>query len=381
MIDGVVIKINNIPLREEVGYTIKFPKWGMAYKFEAQETASVLKDVLWQVGRTGKVTPIAIIEPVELAGATITRATLNNYDDLTKKKVSINSSVFVRRSNEVIPEILGLAQEYENSRPIIKPTICPSCSTPLIQIGPNLYCPNKETCQDQIIYRLSYFASRNCMNIEGLNDKTVEQLVKILDIHHAYQIYDLTKEDLLKIDGYKDKKITNLLSAIEKSKKCKLSNFIAALSIPEVGKKASIDISKTFKTLNNLKSATYEQLIQIRDIGEITAKYIYDYFQDKSNIELIDNLLKRGITIEEFATTNNSYFSGKKIVLTGGLKSFSRDELTNKLISFGAEVVSSVSKNTSLVIVGEAPGSKYQKAKELGIEIIDEDKLLELLKK
>lgn len=381
LIDGVVIKINNIPLREEVGYTIKFPKWGMAYKFEAQETASVLKDVLWQVGRTGKVTPIAIIEPVELAGATITRATLNNYDDLTKKKVSINSSVFVRRSNEVIPEILGLAQEYENSRPIIKPTICPSCSTPLIQIGPNLYCPNKETCQDQIIYRLSYFASRNCMNIEGLNDKTVEQLVKILDIHHAYQIYDLTKEDLLKIDGYKDKKITNLLSAIEKSKKCKLSNFIAALSIPEVGKKASIDISKTFKTLNNLKSATYEQLVQIRDIGEITAKYIYDYFKDKRNIELIDNLLKRGITIEEFATTDNSYFSGKKIVLTGGLKSFSRDELTNKLISLGAEVVSSVSKNTSLVIVGEAPGSKFQKAKELGIKIIDEDKLLELLKK
>lgn len=381
LIDGVVIKINNIPLREEVGYTIKFPKWGMAYKFEAQETASVLKDVLWQVGRTGKVTPIAIIEPVELAGATITRATLNNYDDLTKKKVSVNSLVFVRRSNEVIPEILGLAQEYENSRPIIKPAICPSCSTQLIQIGPNLYCPNKEGCKDQIVNRISYFASRNCMNIEGLNDKTIEQLVKILDIHHAYQIYDLTKEDLLKIDGYKDKKISNLLSAIEKSKKCKLSNFIASLSIPEVGKKASIDIAKTFKTLNNIKNAKYEQLVAIKDIGDITAKYIFDFFQDKNNTELIDNLLNRGIVIEEFATTNNSYFSGKKIVLTGGLKSFSRDELTDKLISLGAEVVSSVSKNTSLVIVGEAPGSKYQKAKELGIEIINEDKLLELLKK
>ena len=381
LIDGVVLKINNIPLREEVGYTIKFPKWGIAYKFEAQETASVLKDVVWQVGRTGKVTPIAIIDPVDLAGATITRATLNNYKDLSKKKISINSLVFVRRSNEVIPEILGLAQENENSLPVQKPTICPSCSTQLIQIGPNLFCPNKDNCQEQIIGRLSYFASRTCMNIEGLNEKTIRQLVNVLNIRYAYQIYDLTRDDLLKIDGFKDKKINNLLLAIQKSKECKLANFIAALSILEVGKKAAIDLAKKFKTLNNLKNATYEELIDIKDIGDVTAKYIFDYFHDNNNIYNIEQLLSRGIKIKEFDSNNDATFAGQKIVLTGSLSNFTRNELTDKLLSLGAEVVSSVSKNTTLVIAGEAPGSKYQKAKELGIRIIDELQLMELLKK
>lgn len=379
LIDGMVIKVNNIALRDEIGYTIKFPKWAVAYKFEAQEVQSVLKDVIWQVGRTGKITPIAVIEPVELAGATVNRATLNNYEEILKKEVSINSTVFVRRSNEVIPEILGLAEENESSKPIQKIEKCPCCGTELITVGPNLFCPNSEHCADQIIGKIAYFATRDCMNIEGLNEKTIGVLFKERNVSSVADLYSLTQKKLQGLEGFKDKKIDNLLNAIERSKKVSLAHFINALSINGVGKKASFDLAKQFKNFNELKNADYEQLLAVKDIGEVTSKNIKDFFNDCKNLSLIDKLFENGVTVENEAGTKNSKVSGLKIVLTGTLSGFGRSELTEKLTKLGADVSSSVSSNTDLVIAGENAGSKLTKAQSLNVKVINEEQLKEML--
>lgn len=379
LIDGMVVKVNDVSLRDNIGYTIKFPKWAVAYKFEAQEVQSVLKDVVWQVGRTGKITPIAIIEPVELAGATVNRATLNNYEEILKKKVSINSTVFVRRSNEVIPEILGLAEENEESKPIEKINKCPCCGTQLITVGPNLFCPNNEHCADQIVGKIAYFATRDCMNIEGLNEKTIGVLFKHCNVSSVADLYSLQKNDLNDLDGFKDKKIENLLTAIEKSKKVSLAHFINALSINGVGKKASFDLAKQFKTFNNFMLATYEDLLAVKDIGEITSNNIVEFFKDEKNLALINRLLEQGVTIEEEIGTKNSKVSGLKIVLTGTLSNFGRSELTEKLIKLGADVVSSVSSNTDLVIAGENAGSKLTKAQSLNVKVINEEQLKDMV--
>ncbi len=379
LIDGMVIKVNKMRLRDEIGHTIKFPKWAIAYKFEAQETASILRDVLWQVGRTGKITPIAVLDPVELAGATVTRATLNNYEEILKKKVSIGSSVFVRRSNEVIPEVLGLAEEYPESRPVDKIETCPCCGAKLTTIGPNLFCSNTTGCIDQIVGLISYFATRDCMNIEGLSDKTIEVLHKECGVNTVADLYKLQPSDMQGLEGFKDKKITNLLQSIDKSKTPTLAHFICALSIPGVGKKASADLAKKFGSLDALRGATVEELARLQDIGQITANNIVEYFASPKSIQLIQELFGAGVVIQKGAVVQKSAFSNLKVVLTGSLTNFGRSELTDKLTSLGADVVSSVSKNTDLVIAGESAGSKLDKAKAFGIKIIDENQLLEML--
>lgn len=379
MIDGMVIKINNTKKRTEIGYTSKFPKWAVAYKFEAVEVTSKLLEVNWQVGRTGKVTPIANIEPVELAGATVTRATLNNYDDILRKKVKIGSLVFVRRSNEVIPEILGIAQDLENSKEILKPTHCPCCNTKLKEVGPNLFCTNVDGCKDQIVARLAYFGSRNCMNIEGFSDKTAVALYENLNVRSISDIYKLTQQDLSKLEGFKDKKISNLLSAINSSKTRNLNNFIDALSINGVGEKTSKDLAKHFKTLQNLMQANVGDLTKIKDVGEVIANNIVDYFHDENNIKLIQDLLQHITISSHINNVSSSLLSGKKFVLTGVL-SIPRGEAIAIIEKNGGEVLSSVSKNTDYVLAGENAGSKLDKAKILGIKIIDENEFKKLLK-
>lgn len=379
LIDGMVFKVNNLSIRDEIGYTIKFPKWAVAYKFEAQELASILRDVVWQVGRTGKVTPIAVIDPVELAGATVTRATLNNYEDILKKKVSLNSSVFVRRSNEVIPEILGLAQEFEDSRPIKKIDTCPCCGTRLVNVGPNVFCPNKNGCIDQIVGRINNFATRDCMNIEGLNDKTIKVLHEKCGVSTFVDLYRLKYEDVEGLEGFKDKKITNLLASIEKSKhNVTLSHFINALGISGIGKKSSIDLARRYGSIERLKTAQVEDLVTVNDIGLITASSIHDYFQDPDNLRELDQLLSI-VSIKSNDVVQDSAFSGLKVVLTGTLSDFTRGDLTDRLMGLGAIVNSSVSKNTDLVIAGENAGSKLTKAQALGVKIIDEQTLKAML--
>lgn len=381
LIDGMVVKLNEINLRDEFGYTNKFPKWAMAYKFEAQEVTSILKDVVWQVGRTGKVTPIAEIQPVELAGATVKRATLNNYGDILRKQIQINSRVFVRRSNEVIPEILGLAELLPNSKAIEKPTNCPCCNSKLKEVGALLFCPNRAGCREQVVDRLTHFASREAMNIEGIRDQTAEQLYNYLNIAEPSQLYTLCKEDLLKLDKFKEKKAENILKSIEKSKKVPLNNFIYAIGISNVGTKTAKDLAKFFGTLDSLKNATMEELASIRDIGEIVAQSIVNFFADSFNNKMIDDLLSVGIEIEETQKVLGGIFDGKTFVLTGTLPNYSRLQATEMIEQNGGQTSNSVSKNTSFVLAGESAGSKLEKAKALGVPIINEQQFNEMLKK
>ncbi len=374
-IDGLVIKLNSLKLRDEVGYTAKFPKWAIAYKFAPQELTSTVKDVLWNVGRTGKVTPIAIVDPVELAGATVSRATLNNIDDIKRKNIKINSLVFIRRSNEVIPEILGLAQEGENAREIDVPHNCPSCNSKLEMVGPNLFCKNPE-CQEKQIQKLAYFASRNCMNIEGLSTKILEVLCKNCGVKSFSDIYKLTKEDLTGLPGFKTKKIDNILNSIKNSKTCNLSNFLDALSIDGVGEKTSKDLAKKFGTLENIKSAIIGELLEVKDIGEVIANNIFEYFRNNINLIEIEKLTNCGVEILEKTPreqNTTSPFYNKKVVLTGTLEKYKRSDATKIIEDMGGEVSSSVSKNTDYVLVGSDAGSKLDKARELNIKILYED--------
>ena len=380
LIDGLVFKLNETKHREDLGYTDRFPRWAIAYKFEAEEISTTLNDVVWQVGRTGKITPIALLEPVELAGATVSRATLNNYNDILKKNVSINSRIFVRRSNEVIPEVIGLAEEASNSKAIVLPSICPSCGRMVTEIGANIFCTNHSGCYEQIIERLTHFVTRDAMNIDGLSVQTLKQLYEIHNIAYPWQLYTLTAQHLQGLDGFKDKKINNLLTSLQNSKNVEWSNFIYALGILNVGKKTAYVLSKRYPSLEGLSNATLEDLTSVSDIGEVVATSIIEYFADIDNMNNINKMIELGVDIK-FPTevSQDSYFSGKKVVLTGGLDNFGRSELTKILQNLGADVVGSVSKNTDLVIAGKDAGSKLTKAQSLGVEIIDEPKLLELL--
>ncbi len=381
MIDGMVIKVNETVVREDIGYTNKFPKWAMAYKFKPIELTTTLQDVVWQVGRTGKITPIAILEPIELSGATVSRATLNNTQDIARKQIAINSRIFVRRSNEVIPEVMGLAEHSNNDKEIVAPTTCPSCGNNLKTIGANLFCTNHKGCFEQIIDRLTHFVSRDAFNIEGLSEKTLKVLFDNFKVAYPYELFTLKVEMFAKLEGFKDKKTTNLINSLEKSKNIEWSNFIFALGILNIGKKTALTLSRIFHTVEELKSADLETLTKINDVGEIVANSIIEYFADADNLNNIYKLFELGVTInkpEEIKHHEN--FSNKTIVLTGVLTNYKRDELTKVLQNYGANVSSSVSKKTDLVIAGVDAGSKLDKAKALGVEVIDEAKLIELLK-
>ena len=381
MIDGMVIKINDCSVREEIGYTNKFPKWAMAWKFKAIELSTTLLDVIWQVGRTGKITPIALLEPIELAGATVSRATLNNPEDIKRKQVSINSRVFVRRSNEVIPEVMGLAEMGENAIDIEIPTTCPSCASVIKIVGPNLFCVNHKGCFEQIVDRLSHFVSRDAFNIEGLSEKTLKVLFDKFNLAYPYELFTLKPEMLDGLEGFKDKKINNLISAIENSKKIEWSNFIFALGIMNIGKKTAFVLSKKYANIEELRNAKIESLTQIEDVGEIVATSIVEYFKDEDNLENINKMFELGVEIiVPTQSSTNPEFTNKTIVLTGSLENFTRPDLTKILQNLGANVTSSVSKKTDLVIAGVEAGSKLDKAKELGIKVIGESELLELLK-
>ena len=381
LIDGMVIKLNEIEKRDEFGYTAKFPKWAMAYKFEAQEVSTILKDVVWQVGRTGKLTPIAEIEPVELAGATVKRATLNNYGDILRKQVQINSRVFVRRSNEVIPEILGLAELLPNSRVIEKPTICPCCGEKLIEKGALIFCPNRSGCREQVVDRLTHFVCRNAMDIEGLSEQTCEQFYGYLNITEPSELYALLVEDLLKLDKFKQKKAENVINSIQKSKKVNLSNFIFALGINGVGEKTAKDLAKYFGSLDALMRASNEELASIRDVGDIVAGSIVEFFNDEYNKKMIKDLLDAGVELSETRKTLGGIFNGQTFVLTGTLTNYSRIEATELIEQNGGQTSTSVSKNTNFVLAGENAGSKLNKAISLGVKIISEQEFEDMIKK
>lgn len=376
--DGLVIKINDMKTREALGYTQKFPRWEVAFKFEAEEVTTKLLDIEWNVGRTGKVTPTAILEPVDIGGVTVKRATLNNYDDIQRKNVKINSTVWLRRSNDVIPEIMGIVEDEDNEdeQEIKMLTHCPACGVDLIQNGVHYFCPNSMSCRPQLVSRLVHFASRNAMNIDGFSEKTAYQLFDELDLKSLPQLYEIKVEDLLGLERFADKKAENLVNAIEKSKNCDLDSFIYALGIPNVGEKTAKDLVKRFKSLEALKNATFDELIAINDVGDVVANEIIEFFHDKEIVDNIDKLLNLGVNpkYEEIEVSDESPFFGKTVVLTGTL-SIGRNEAKEIIERLGGKVSGSVSKKTDYVIAGEEAGSKLDKAKELGVTVLSEEEL------
>lgn len=368
--DGAVVKLNSVKEREILGYTDKFPRWAAAYKFEAEEAETTVKSVRWQVGRTGKLTPLGIVEPVELAGATVRKATLNNYGDIQKKRVKIGGRVLIRRSNEVIPEILGALGD--EGKEVEKITVCPYCKTPVVEVGANLFCPN-EDCRPRVLAKLANFACKDGMNIDGFSEKTAGVLYDEIGVENFSELYTLDREKLVALDGFQDKKADNLLSAIEKSKNVALPNFIFALGIDGVGKKTAKDLAKKLKTLGGIANASVEELSALDDVGEVMSKSIFDYFRSEKNKNEIEKLLCAGVKIAEQTEIKSGSFSGEKVVLTGSLNSYTRSEAGKLVEERGGEIQSSVTKTTTLVIAGEAAGSKLDKAKKLGVTVIDEE--------
>lgn len=429
-IDGAVVAVNDLSLRETLGVTAKAPRWSIAYKFEALEETTTLLAVEWNVGRTGKVTPTAILEPIELGGVTVSRATLNNMDDIRRKGVYIGARVFVRRSNDVIPEILGVAGEGEpagleearrgapgdtadglardtadglagdtaaaaervpEGREIRLPRTCPVCGSELEQDGVHTFCPNAIGCKPQMVKAMAHFASREAMNIEGFSEKTAQQLFDALNLYRVNQLYTLKKEDLLGLEKFKDKKADNLLAAIEKSKDCKLESFLFGLGIPGVGKKTAEDLAEAFGSLEAVMAAEQEALLEVPEIGGIIAAGVYHFFRDPKIKEEIASLLELGVrpkapdaTLALAKEEGANPFAGKKVVVTGTLEHFGRREIQEKLRELGASAQDSVSKATDFLIYGEKAGSKLDKARKLneageGPRILTEAEFLTML--
>lgn len=378
LIDGAVIKIDSTRIRDDLGYTQKFPRWAIAYKFAAQEATTTVKDVIWQVSRTGKLNPLAVLEPVDLAGVTVGRATLSNISEIRRKDIKIGSRVFIRRSNDVIPEITGVAEHTSDSIDIQPPAYCPACGAPVTMDGVFIKCSNVRACSNAIVSALSHFCGRDAMDIEGLSDKTLELLYGLGKVKSFADIYRLREGDFEEVEGFKDKKISNLLSAIDKSKKVSLDRFLYAIGIPNIGRKAASQLADAFYTLDGVIAAKSDTIASLDDFGAVTAQCVLDYFADSKHMSDINDLLAQGICFEE-KQVRTGVFSGERVVLTGSLTSLKRSKAKSAIEDNGGSVSDSVSKSVTLVIAGEDSGSKLDKAKKLGIRVIDEAEFLRML--
>ena len=381
-IDGIVIKINELTKQEELGYTNKYPKWATAYKFPASKVITKLEDVIFTVGRTGQITPNAVLSPAKVAGSTIRRATLHNMDYIKELDLKLGDYVYLQKAGDVIPEVLGpvIEKRTGKEKEIKLINNCPICQTVLEPSLSNidLLCPNV-ACPARNIEGLIHFASRNAMNIEGLGERIIEDFYNLNLITNVVDIYHLNehKEELVELEGFGNKSINNLLTSIENSKNNSLEKLLFGLGIKGIGEKTAKVLAKRYKSMTGLINSNEEELQNINDIGPILAKSIVEFFQDKKNIDLINKLKALNINLDYLDNANETYeiFANKRIVLTGSLNNFTREELSKIIEDSGGSVSSSVSKNTDLVIVGSDPGSKYEKAQDLKIEIWDEEEL------
>ncbi|MBQ7885356.1 MAG: NAD-dependent DNA ligase LigA [Clostridia bacterium] len=383
LIDGATIKLTDMRTREVLGTTDKFPRWAIAFKFAAQETITKLEDISWELGRTGKLTPLAHLEPVDICGVTVKRATLNNYGDICRKRVRIGSDVWVRRSNDVIPEIMGVVWQGEGEVPqtdILPPETCPACGGALTQRGAHIFCLNRQTCRPQAIARMAHFASRQGMDIESFSEKTAELFYDHLGVRSAADLYRLDKASMVALKGFGAKKADKLLSELEKSKSCELDAFLFAIGIPNIGKKTARDLMEHFGSLDALMKATEEELTSLDDVGGIVASSITEFFADAENLAFVRALLAAGVSPqihrEEAA---GDLFAGMTFVLTGTLPTLSRAQAEEIIRKNGGKAAGSVSKKTSVVLAGESAGSKLEKAQKLGVRIMDEAEFLSLV--
>lgn len=381
-IDGVVVKVNNLEEQKKLGFTAHHPKWAIAYKFPAEEVLTKLKDIIFTVGRTGQITPNAVLEPVIVAGSTISRATLHNEDYVKAKGLKIGDIISIHKAGDVIPEVgeVKLDRRTGNEKDFEMITRCPMCNEPIFKKEGQVdyFCINPH-CPARHIEGLCHFVSRKAMNIDGLGDRIIEDFYNLKYIKDITDIYKLScfRDELTELEGYGNKSIDNLLEAINHSKENSLERLLFGLGIPNVGEKTSKILASRYETLDNLMNATFEELNQIPDIGEIIAKSIIDFFQNEKNRDIIEELkeLKVGMEYTGPKVVINENFNGKTFVITGTLTKYTRDEVEEKIENLGGKTSSSVSKKTNAVIVGENPGSKYTKAVELGIPIWNEEDL------
>ena len=381
-IDGAVIKVDNLAQRQTLGSTAKFPRWAAAYKYPPEVKPSRLTDIVIQVGRTGVLTPKAVLEPVRLAGTTVTNATLHNQDFITEKDIRIGDTVLVRKAGEIIPEVLSVVMEKRpvDAVPYRFPDVCPECGAPVArdEDGAHIRCTGAE-CPAQLLRNLAHFASRDAMDIEGLGIAVVENLVKAGLVKTPGDLYFLREEDVAELERMGKKSAQNLLSAIEKSKSQDLSRLLFAFGIRQVGQKAGKILAQRFGSLDNLQSATVEELTQVDDIGAITAQSIVDWFASPQSQHLIARLKEAGVNMQAEQKGEDQRFAGKTFVLTGTLDRFTRAEATKMIEDRGGKAAGSVSKKTTYVVAGEAAGSKLRKAQELGVPVLTQEEFLALM--
>ncbi len=386
-IDGLVFKVDNIDDYDVIGYTAKTPKWAIAYKFPPMEVSTKLLDIFLTVGRTGRITPNAVLEPVRVQGSLVQRATLNNEDFIKEKGLMIGDTVILRKAADVIPEVVRPLPEKRNGseRPFIMSDVCPECGQPLTKVQGLHYCLNEE-CPSRKIEAIIHFASRDAMDIDGMGQRVVEEFFGegfMTDIPEVYTLYNRASE-IKALDGWSDKSIDSLLNAIEISKGRSLEKLLFGLGIKEIGSKTAKVLARRFKTLDAFFPLTEEDYLKVDDIGPVAAHSLFTYFHDEGNLQMIETLRFMGVNFDYLgadATDTSSYFFGKTVVLTGALQRYSRTEMTNLLESIGAKVAGSVSKKTDIVIAGSDAGSKLTKAQALGIEVIDEETALSYLEK
>lgn len=385
-IDGIVIKVDDMSLYDKLGYTAKTPRWAIAYKFPPEEVITKLNDIIFTVGRTGKITPNAVLEAVRVAGSIVRRATLHNEDFIKEKELMIGDYVYLRKAGDVIPEVVRVALDKRDGtqKPFAMIENCPVCEVPLVKKDAMHFCLNPN-CGARRIEGMIHFASKNAMDIEGMGEKVVEQFFNQNFFKTIPEIYRLSehRQEIISLDGWQSKSIDNLLNAIEKSKLNSLERLLFGLGIKEVGVKMAKTLAKKFNDLNGLLNASTEDLLEISDVGPVVASSIRDWFSDGNNLQMIEELKKEGLNfqyIKKTQTAANSYFSGKTIVLTGTLNKMGRKEASEILENLGAKVTGSVSRSTDIVLAGLEAGSKLDKARELNIEVIDEETFLNLIK-
>ncbi|HFF8523539.1 TPA: NAD-dependent DNA ligase LigA [Providencia rettgeri] len=387
-IDGVVIKVNSIAIQEELGFVSRAPRWATAFKFPAQEQITLLKDVEFQVGRTGAITPVARLEPVQVAGVMVSNATLHNADEIERLGVHIGDTVIIRRAGDVIPQIVSVVADKRpaDSREIVFPTQCPVCGSDIERIEGEAVarCTGGLICGAQRKEALKHFVSRRAMDVDGMGDKIIDQLVEKEYVKTPADLYQLSAGKLTGLDRMGPKSAQKLIDALEKSKQTTLARFIYALGIREVGEATAANLAAHYATLDAVMAADEESLKTVQDIGHVVAKHVVNFFHEAHNQAVINDLIsKANIHWPEVKVINSaeidSPFAGKTVVLTGSMSILTRDEAKDKLVALGAKVAGSVSKKTDMVIAGEAAGSKLAKANELGIPVIDEDELIRLL--
>lgn len=382
--DGVVIKVNSLAQQEDLGFTARAPKWATAFKFPPEEVTTKLLDIELNVGKTGAITPVAILEPVQLAGSTVQRASLHNFDEIRRLDVRIGDTVLIKKAAEIIPKVIKVmdSKDHNSLQPIEPPVYCPSCHSKLVDrdMGVNLYCENKN-CAQQTVAQIEFWASKDAMDIDKIGPSIIQQLYDKKFISNPVDLYRLTIQDFLQLDLVQEKSATNMYNSIQASKNRSLTRFLTALSIKNVGKETADILANEFKTLDNLKNTNIETLIEIDGIGEKIAKAIYEFFHDEENLKRLESLHELGVIPAEVQGATSDVLKGKTFVLTGTLKNMTRDEASALIKKMGGRTSSSVSKNTDFVLAGENPGSKLDKAQKIGVIILTEDEFFDMIKK